>query len=229
VGIPKIAAWLMSVVLFAAMVAIPFVYYRANYTHAKRLRPVTEGKLYRSGCMTAEGFADAIRAHRIRTVINLMDDDPDPDLPAGYFDHSGTRESELCAHLNVKMVQLSLDLLPPAQQRDHHPVAIQTFLALMDRPGTYPALIHCRAGLHRTGVMVAIYRMEYEGWTRDEAMRELKANGFGEYAATAANDYINQYVLHYEPRRLTVLRRDELELPVHVTPVRVHGGIEPGY
>ena len=48
--------------------------------------------------------------------------------------------------------------------------------------------------------MTAVYRMEYNGWTSAEAMGELKANGFGDFAANAANDYITQYVLTYRPR-----------------------------
>ena len=150
--------------------------------------------------MTAAGFADAIRTRKIRTVINLMEDNVDPNLPAGYFDTTEIRESELCAALGAKMINLTVDLIEPNQLRDHRPAAIGTFLELMDRPEIYPVLIHCRAGLHRTGVMVAIYRMEYEGWTRHEAMSELRAHGFGDFAATAANDYINQYVLRFEPR-----------------------------
>jgi protein-tyrosine phosphatase len=62
-------------------------------------------------------------------------------------------------------------------------------------------LIHCRAGLHRTGVISAVYRMEYDGWTPQEALRELKDHGFGEFASTAANVYVQQYVLTYQPRR----------------------------
>jgi hypothetical protein len=47
--------------------------------------------------------------------------------------------------------------------------------------------------------MVAIYRMEYEGWSPREAIREMKANGFAEWPCTSANDYITQYVLSYKP------------------------------
>jgi hypothetical protein len=196
----KIAAWVTALTLIAFISVVPFVYYRYSYTYAKRLRPVVEGQVYRSGCMTAEGFSDAIDRLHIRTVINLMDDNPDPNLSAGYFDARTIRESELCAKHGAKMVELVLDFVPPNQLHERRPAAIDEFLKLMDDPATYPVLIHCRAGLHRTGVMVAIYRMEYQGWTRTEAMNELKAHGFGEYAATAANDLIAQYPLLYEPR-----------------------------
>ena len=69
----------------------------------------------------------------------------------------------------------------------------------MDDAEAYPVLIHCRAGLHRTGVMVGIYRMEYEGWTPREVIAEMKAKGYGEWNCTASNDYITQYVLTYKP------------------------------
>ena len=130
-----------------------------------------------------------------------------------------------------------MDLIAPYRlDNGERPAAIKTFLDLMDREDTYPALIHCRAGLHRTGVMVAIYRMEYDGWSRAEAMSELRAHGFGVYAATAANDYISQYVLAYKPRSTlpTQMEQDwqdrwRLDQPSRLTPDRVHGGIGPGY
>jgi hypothetical protein len=43
--------------------------------------------------------------------------------------------------------------------------------------------------------------MEYDGWDPLAAVTELKANGFGDAACTAANDYIQQYVLNYKPRK----------------------------
>src|SRR5262249_20318216 len=79
------------------------------------------------------------------------------------------------------------------------PEAVDQFLALMDREDTYPVLIHCKAGLHRTGCLVAVYRMEYQGWSNLQAFREMKALGFGTFACTSANEYVRQYVLDYRP------------------------------
>jgi hypothetical protein len=41
--------------------------------------------------------------------------------------------------------------------------------------------------------------MEYQGWTRAEAYREMKGYGFGDFACTSANDYVYEYVLTYQP------------------------------
>jgi protein-tyrosine phosphatase len=38
--------------------------------------------------------------------------------------------------------------------------------------------VHCRLGDDRTGMAVAAYRMAEEGWSADEAMKEMKAFGF---------------------------------------------------
>jgi protein-tyrosine phosphatase len=70
----------------------------------------------------------------------------------------------------------------------------------MDDENSYPVLIHCKAGLHRTGVMAAIYRMEFNGWSRQDAMRELRAHGFGYWTANTSDPYVLQYVMSYQRR-----------------------------
>jgi protein tyrosine/serine phosphatase len=94
----------------------------------------------------------------------------------------------------------------------------------MDDSNNYPLLVHCRAGLHRTGVITAVYRMEYEGWSPTAALRELKAHGFGEFASSSANMYIQQYVLSYQPRppernpqAVQGIQPTRQDLPAHLT------------
>jgi tyrosine-protein phosphatase SIW14 len=177
----------------------PVVYFRSVYAHSKRLRVVVPGRFYRSGQMTAAGFTDAIAKLHIRTVINVQDDVPDPDLDRTFWNRHTIKESALCRQLGVRFVQLSPDLVPHRQAGHKRPETIEQFLAIMDDERNYPVLIHCRAGLHRTGCLSAVYRMEYEGWSPEEAYRELKAHGFGTWACTSANDYVQQYVLTYHP------------------------------
>jgi hypothetical protein len=184
--------------LIASLVLItPVLYYRSVYTHSKRLREIAPGVLYRSGQNTASGFIDAVERYRIRTIINLQDEYPDPDLPWHYFGGGTISESELCHSLNVRYIWLPPDVIPRRKIPEERPLAIDRFLKIMDDPANYPVLIHCRAGLHRTGVMAAVYHMEYEGWSPAQAVRDIKANGFGEFPCTAANDYIMQYILMY--------------------------------
>lgn len=195
----SIVRWTLAAVIVVLIGVAPYVYYRAGYTNYKRLRQVTPGVLYRSGQMTVEGFRDAVKRYGIRTVVNLQNEYSDPEVWLSFSDRRTIRESELCRQLGVRYVHIAPDLIDRQLVGVRRPEAIDQFLAVMDDPANHPVLVHCRAGLHRTGCLVAVYRMEYEGWSPDQAIAEMKAHGFGDYACTSANDYIIQYVLRYRP------------------------------
>jgi tyrosine-protein phosphatase SIW14 len=189
---------LVGLVIFVIGV-VPIVCYRMVYNHSRRLREVVAGRVYRSGQLTAAGFADAVEQLGIRTFINLQDDYPDPDVHQSFWTTRCIKESELCRKLGVHYVFIKPDLVSRRKVPEERPEAIEEFLRLMDDESNYPVLIHCKAGLHRTGVFTAVYRMEYQGWNYREAFEELRAHGFGDRFCTAANDYVKQYVLTYQP------------------------------
>jgi hypothetical protein len=194
---PAWCRWLLGLGITFLLTVVPFIAYRYEYTFGKRLREVVPGRVYRSGQMTAPGFIEAVERFHIRTMINLQDEYPDPDIAAGYFTSRTIKESDLCRQLGVRYIYIAPDLIQRRLVPQQRPQAIDRLLALLDDPATYPVLLHCHAGLHRTGAMVAVYRMEYEGWSPQEAIEEMKANGFGEWVCTSANDYITQYVLTF--------------------------------
>ena len=104
--------------------------------------------------------------------------------------------------MNYKL--LTPDVLPPGNTVEMEPPAVKDWLALLDDEKNYPILLHCKAGLHRTGRLTAIYRMEYHRWTPGEALRELRANGYGFVMSSEADEYIIQFVQNYKPRPRTV-------------------------
>ncbi len=53
------------------------------------------------------------------------------------------------------------------------------FLRIATTPAMQPVLVHCQHGSDRTGMMVAIYRIAFEGWTRAQATDEMINGGFG--------------------------------------------------
>src|SRR5207248_10819450 len=113
----------MALTIAAIVIAAPILYYRYSYSYAKRLRPVEESKVYRTGCLTADGLEHAIKSLKIRTVVNLMEEYPDPILSAGYFDTSEVREAEVCERLGARMISLTVDTLAPARARNAQPAA----------------------------------------------------------------------------------------------------------
>jgi len=40
-------------------------------------------------------------------------------------------------------------------------------------------LLHCQHGADRTGMITAMYRMLYQGWTRAQALDEMQNGGYG--------------------------------------------------
>ncbi len=200
-ALPSCWRGILGCTIAALLAVVPFVYYRYDYTYAKRLREVDPGRLYRSGQMTAPGLEEAVARYHFHTIINLQDDYPDPDIALGYFTGRTIKESALCERLGVHYIFLAPDLISRGGVPAEHPRAIDQVLKILDDPASYPVLFHCRAGLHRTGVLTAVYRMEYQGWSPRRAVAELKANGFGQWPCSSANDYITQYILTYHPRR----------------------------
>ncbi|MEO5915163.1 MAG: tyrosine-protein phosphatase [Luteolibacter sp.] len=53
------------------------------------------------------------------------------------------------------------------------------FLKIVTDPTRTPVLLHCQHGADRTGTMSAIYRIVVQGWTKEEAVREMTTGDFG--------------------------------------------------
>jgi protein tyrosine/serine phosphatase len=108
----------------------------------------------------------------IKTVITLRDsasaNEPPPDLS----------EENYCLAEGLNYVRISPrswwspDGSIPAE------IGVRRFLEVMDNADNFPVLIHCFAGIHRTGAFCAIYRMEYDRWSNEEAIAELYACGY---------------------------------------------------
>lgn len=64
------------------------------------------------------------------------------------------------------------------------------FLQIVTTPSQQPVLIHCAQGSDRTGMMVAIYRIVVQGWSKDDAIKEMIDGGYGFH-------WIWQDLVHY--------------------------------
>ncbi len=176
----------------AVIGAAPLVYSSHRNAHARNLRVVEEGVLYRSGQLTPEGLEGVVRECGIRTVISLRAarDDGDP--------HPDAWEEEFCKshELNYRRI------IPRVWGRDKKgdvPAreSVRQFLEVMDGDRNYPVLVHCFAGIHRTGTMVAIFRMEYHRWPAERALAEMQLCGFD---PLDMQQHIEPYLRNYKPR-----------------------------
>jgi hypothetical protein len=53
------------------------------------------------------------------------------------------------------------------------------FLRIVTTKSAQPVLVHCAQGSDRTGMMVAIYRIVVQGWSKDDAIKEMVEGGYG--------------------------------------------------
>lgn len=165
---------ILGVVAIAlVLVGLPAGYVHYREANLRNFRVVSPGVLYRSGQLSILGLQRIVHDHGIRTVVSLRDSDS-PDLPP-----PDLKEEEYCLEKDINYVRITpkswwpeYDGPAPAEQ------GVKTFLKVMDDPANFPVLIHCFAGVHRTGAMVAIYRMEFDGWNNAEALAELRDGGY---------------------------------------------------
>jgi protein tyrosine/serine phosphatase len=96
--------------------------------------------------------------------------------------------------------------VPMSTFGDVNPEMVRKAVALMADPGNQPVFVHCRQGRDRTGVVVAVYRMEIDGWSREEAEEEMQAYGFHDVWF-----HMKTFVRRYRPGSGTGGRPEERE------------------
>ena len=134
--------------------------------------------IYRSAPPSAEGFNNLAKIG-VKTVINLRRTVDDSPLAVG----TGL------ALIHIKITTRHVT--------DGNGAKIALALrALRDAQSPAgPVLLHCTHGADRTGIIAALWRMLYQGWSRDQALEELQQGGFGFHAV-----WINipQYLRHVD-------------------------------
>lgn len=125
----------------------------------KRFAVVEPGVLYRSGMLKPWQLRQAIDAYGIKTVFSLT------------FTRNAEEEA-VCREAGVerRFHYLSGDGVGPDDP-------YLAFLAVARDPSKRPLLVHCSAGVQRTGGAVALFRCVEQGWDIDRALAEMNAMG----------------------------------------------------
>lgn len=132
------------------------------------LRTVVGGKIYRSAA--PEKYEDLERMTnglRLKTVIDLRLEENRTD---GFYD---PREQDWCYKLGIKHVSIPMHDKAPILESE-----FDNALGWLDLPDMAPFLIHCESGRHRTGAVVAAWRVLRQGWFKKDAWAEAVACGY---------------------------------------------------
>jgi len=111
--------------------------------------------LFRGGQPEEDEYKQ-LAAKGIKTVVDLRND------------ALGNARS-WAENAGMKYINLRMDArVPPTSEES------KQFLDIVNDQANWPVYVHCAGGRHRTGVLVAVYRMEVDGWDVEKAYGEMK-------------------------------------------------------
>jgi len=159
-GIPLLVA-------LAVAAASAAVWWQLAQRLPKRFAAVVEGRLYRSGQISPAQLERLARDHGIRTVISLL-----------------AREApeSVAERRTAEWLGIAWHCIPLPGNGASTPAERAQVKTLLFDPDAGSTLVHCAAGVNRTGLAVGMYRLHIQGWTLEQVLEEMRAFGFEDRA-----------------------------------------------
>ena len=134
------------------------------------------------GAQPLESDYQSLKDLGVNTVIDLRND------PTAY-------EKASVEALGMKYVNIPMSGWKSPQQKD-----VDTFLELVNNPETGKFFVHCKAGIHRTGVVGAAYRYTKYDWDYENVYKEMKNYN---YSNGLVHGKLGSFVKKWGERRAT--------------------------
>jgi protein tyrosine phosphatase (PTP) superfamily phosphohydrolase (DUF442 family) len=151
---------------------------------------VTPGVLYRSGLLRSQNLEYVFDKYGIKTIVNLID-------PGPRNARQLEEEMRIAAEHGVRFVDMPIEPETPPDEDQ-----LERWLALIDDASNHPVLVHCKHGVVRTGMMVAVYEVEYLDRPNPEVLEDLPM--FGHELYVPHRKPMRDFILGYTPRAKAV-------------------------
>ena len=157
---------IIGIVLIIVLVGVGKYVYDVNINY--NFKEITKGKVYKSGVIPPDEIESYTKKYHIKSIVDLRfpgtkDTINNPEVPEELIAEKEAVENiEGLSYFNVGSHQV------PSQE------TVDSFLEIMDNPDNYPVLIHCYHGAGRAPLFGAVYRMEYEGMSNEEAREKTR-------------------------------------------------------
>ncbi|MBS1533924.1 MAG: dual specificity protein phosphatase family protein [Bacteroidetes bacterium] len=178
---------ILGIVFSIVLMGVGKYVYDMNINH--NFETISEGKVYKSGVIPPDEIKDYVQKYHIKSIVDLRfpgtaDLVNNPEIPEEL-----TAEKEAVAKIpGVNYFNNGSDQVPNQKNLD-------TFFQIMDNPDNYPVLIHCYHGVGRAEMYSALYRIEYEGFTNEQARQGvrtmIKFSSFDD--GTPKGEYLKAY------------------------------------
>ena len=147
----------------AALIALTagIVVLAVRHFHIKHFDTVRTDVLYRSGQPVGADWERLYYKYHIRTVVNLRSENERSQ--GDWYDI----ERQKAAEYGMTLIDLPMEPSTPA------PEQARRFLAAVTDRANWPVLVHCEVGRDRTGTLVALYRMQVQGWSLEQALADM--------------------------------------------------------
>jgi len=155
--------WLVVVVV-VALVGLGIKHGR-YHVFPKRFAVVEPGQVYRSGMVKPGPLSRVVQEYEIKTILTLLKFEED--------DSDQAAEEALAVREGISILRIPM----PGDGCAEFDLLEQAAAILADESHR-PILVHCAAGIQRTGASLAVWRMKYQGWSLEQVLSEMREHGY---------------------------------------------------
>ena len=135
-------------------------------------------RIARGGQPSGEGFRN-LAAEGFRTIVDLREKD-----------ERAKDEKKLVEALGMKYVNIPMKGMKTPDDKQ-----VARALRVLNEDKASPVFIHCKRGADRTGLVMAVYRIEHDNWSNADALREARDHGMYWYQFPLIR-YVSEYRPH---------------------------------
>src|SRR5437879_4135866 len=118
----------------------------------------------------------------VKTVIDLRE-----------ADGRSSEEKDVVTAAGMKYVNVPMTGLTPPTEAE-----ISKILGILEDGNAGPVFVHCKRGADRTGAVMAVYRIDHDGWDNARALSEAKERGMSFFQLPR-----QAYIRAFQPRTVS--------------------------
>lgn len=186
---------LLGIILLLSMA---FYVWHVHFNY--RFEEISENKVYKSALIAPEKLESFLIDNNIKTVLDLLDagvkDALNPAKQAEIdAEDKAVEEINKKHNLNIKHINIASGQIPTEK-------TLKKFFEVLDKKENYPVLIHCYHGTGRAAMYSALYRIEYENWSKHDARMKTRivVEGLGYRSSFSKGRDKGDFLINYMPR-----------------------------